>query len=109
MKQLGKAEISLILYVIFAVVVFLISAFALKVPIVTVIFIVLIQAGLALCMHKAPLWLHVVAIAAELALGIFTKNVVLLILAALLYFAGVVVLSFWFRGNARKQSRTAES
>ncbi len=109
MKQLGKAEISLILYGIFAVVVFLISAFALIVPIVTVILIVLIQAGLAFCMHKAPLWLHVVAIAAELALGIFTKNVVLLILAALLYFAGVVVLSFWFRGNARKEKRTAES
>jgi len=109
MKQLGKAEISLILYVIFAVVVFLISAFALKVPIGTVILIVLVQAGLAFCMHKAPLWLHVVVIAAEVALGIFTKNVVLLILAALLYFAGVVVLSFWFRGNARREKSAAES
>ena len=108
MKQLGKPEIALILYVILAVVVFVISAFALKIPIVTVALIVLIQAGLAVCMHKAPLWLHVVVIVAELALGIFTKNVVLLILAALLYFGGVVVLSFWFHGNGRRERRTAE-
>ncbi len=108
MKQLGKAEIALILYIIFAVVVFVISAFALKVSIVTVAFIVLIQAGLAVCMHKAPLWLHVVVIAAELALGIFTKNVILMILAALLYFGGVVVLSFWFRGNTRREKRVTE-
>ncbi|MBQ6441793.1 MAG: hypothetical protein IJJ13_04280 [Lachnospiraceae bacterium] len=108
MKQLGKPEIALILYIIFAVVVFVISAFALKVPIVTVALIVLIQAGLAVCMHKAPLWLHVVVIGGELALGIFTKNVVLLILAALLYFASVVVLSFWFHGNMKRERRTAE-
>ena len=74
----------------------------------TVALIVLIQAALAVCMHKVPLWLHVVVIAAELALGIFTKNVVLMILAALLYFAGVVVLSFWFRGNQRREKRATE-
>ena len=107
MKQLGKAEIALILYVIFAVVVFVISAFALKVPIVTVALVVLIQAGLAVCMHKVPLWLHVVVIVAEIALGIFTKNVVFMILSALLYFGGVVVLSIWFHGNTKREKRSA--
>lgn len=107
MKQIGKSELSLILYAIFAVVVFVVAAFALKLPIVTVALVVLIEAGLAACMHKVALWMHVVIIVAELALGIFTKNVIFLILGAALYFAGVVVLSIWFHKEEKPARKKA--
>lgn len=102
MKQFGKAELSAVLYLIFAVVVVLIAVLALKLPVVTVVLVVVIEAGLSICMHKVPLWLHVAVIVAELALGIFTKNVIFLILGAALYFAGVIALSFRFRKSEKK-------
>ena len=107
MKQLGKSEMALILYAVFAVVVFVIGGFALHIPLVTALLIIIIEAGLAYCLHRVPLWMHVVVIVAELALGIFTKNVVLLILGAALYFAGVIVLGFWLRQNTRVAKKAA--
>ena len=92
----NKRLLSLILFVVLAVVVNLISIFVLKISIVPVCSIIIIEAGLAVCMHRAELWVHFFLILAQLIAGILSHNTVLMIMCVLLYVVALLSLEFTF-------------
>ncbi len=85
---------ALVLFVILAVVILVADIFALKIPVIAAGLVLIIECGLAVCLHKVPLWLHILVVCAQIALGIFAGKVIFMILSAAIYFSAVVVLSF---------------
>ena len=61
----------LILFGVFAVVLFVVlfSMIKLDMPVVPVCVIVVIEAALAVCLHDVPIWLHGLVVIAEIVVG----------------------------------------
>jgi hypothetical protein len=74
--------------------VILIAILALAIPVVPVCVIVLLEAGIIVCLHDVPVWLHALVIAIELVAGALCGTFVFMLLAALLYVGGIVVLRY---------------
>lgn len=64
------------------------------IPVLTVVLVLLIEAGMAACLHNLPIWLHVVVLAAQILLGGLVSQVVFMILAVLCYGVGIFTLKF---------------
>ena len=79
-------------YAVLAVIVILVSIFALKLPVVAVCSIVLIVTLLAVCLHNLPVWLHVLVVVAELLCGGYFDKILLMVLTACMYVAAILVL-----------------
>jgi hypothetical protein len=69
-----------------------IGIMALKVPAVAMCVLIILEAGLAVMLHHAELWLHGVLVLAEVIVGIAIGKAVLIILCAVVYVAATVFL-----------------
>lgn len=69
-----------------------IGIMALKVPEVAMCVLIIIEAGIAVMLHHAELWLHGVLVLAEVIVGIAIGKAVLIILCAVVYVAATVFL-----------------
>ena len=69
-----------------------IGIMALKVPAVAMCVLFIIEAGIAVMLHHAELWLHGVLVLAEVIVGIAIGKAVLIILCAVVYVAATVFL-----------------
>ena len=69
-----------------------IGIMALKVPPVAMCVLIIIEAGIAVMLHHAELWLHGVLVLAEVIVGIAIGKAVLIILCAVVYVAATVFL-----------------
>lgn len=78
--------------IVAALAVILIGILVLDLPVVPVCVIVLIEAGLAVCLNNVPIWLHVLVIAAQIVVGVLCGNPVFLALAAVLYLIAIFIL-----------------
>ena len=87
--------ISLICLCIFAVVAIIVSAFAFNVNVVAACIIVLLEAGLAACLSKIPLWVHGLVFIAQIVCGIMASQVPFMIFMAFIYVFGVAFLFIW--------------
>ena len=85
---------ALVVFAVLAVVFIILGIFVCKVNPVSVCVIVLLEALLAACLNKVPLWVHIVLVAAEFALGIIGNQILLMIFGAVIYFAAVLTISF---------------
>lgn len=90
-KELNK-NLMLFGVILAALAVILIGILILDLPVVPVCIVVLIEAGLAVCLNEVPIWLHVLVIAAQIAVGVLCGNLIFLALAAALYFIAILVL-----------------
>lgn len=82
----------LISFVAVAAIVIVIGICALHVPVVPMCVLVMIEAGIAVMLHKAELWLHGVLVLAEIIVGVLAGKTVLILLCALVYAAATAVL-----------------
>ncbi len=80
--------------IVAALLVILIAILGLDMPVVPVCVMVVIEAALAACLHDVPIWVHILAVAAQLIVGILCGNTVLIILCLVIYVLGILSLRF---------------
>lgn len=88
----NKPYLALFAVIVAALLVILISILALKLPVVSICIMVLIAAGIAVCLQNEPIWLHGLVVLAEIVAGILCGKTVFMILLAALYVVGILVL-----------------
>ena len=91
----NKPMVSLGIFLTVALVMILISYFALHIPLVPICTIVILEALLCACLNRIPVWVHGLFIIAEIVAGICFGKVVFMILMAVVYVAAVTLLYLW--------------
>lgn len=73
----------------------LISILGLGIPAVPVCVLVLLEAGMALCLHDVPIWLHGLAVLAQILVGALAGKLIFIVLCAAMYLVFILSLRFW--------------
>lgn len=87
-KQLA----AIIGFCLVTVLMIILSIAALKENVVPVCIIMILEAAIAVMLHKAELWVHGVLLVAEIIAGVIAGNVPLMIFCAIVYVAATVAL-----------------
>ena len=87
-----KTLTALVAFCVVALAMILIGVFAIKTPVVALCVLVIIQAGIAVMLHNAELWIHGAMILAEVIAGIIAGRIDLVLLCALVYVAATAAL-----------------
>lgn len=90
----NQSMLMLFLAIVLVLGVILAGILLLEIPVVPVCIIVVLEAGLAVCLHDVPIWLHGLVIIAQLVAGILCGNTVFIILCAVIYLFGIITLRF---------------
>ena len=67
---------------------------ALKIPVVPVCLIIVLEAGIAVCLHDVPIWLHGLVVLVQIIAGAICGKLVFMVLCALVYVVGILSLKF---------------
>lgn len=73
----------------------LISILGLGIPAVPVCVLVLLEAGMALCLRDVPIWLHGLAVLAQILAGALAGKLIFIVLCAAMYLVFILSLRFW--------------
>ncbi|MCM1105866.1 MAG: hypothetical protein NC355_02875 [Blautia sp.] len=87
-----STPVSVLVFCVLAFAVLLVGVFVLHTPVVAMCVLVMLEAGIAVMLHNAKLWIHAVMVMAELVAAIITGRVFLVLLCAIMYVAAVIVL-----------------
>ena len=79
--------------IVVALAAILVSILALKIPVVPVCLIVL-EAGIAVCLHDVPIWLHGLVVLVQIIAGAICGKLIFMVLCALVYVVGILSLKF---------------
>lgn len=90
----NKSMLLLFAVIVVVLAVILISILRLDMSVVSVCAIVLLEVGLAVCLHDVPIWLHALVIIAQIVVGVLCASTVFMILCAVIYLAGIFTLRF---------------
>ena len=98
-KQRRKKSIGGTLGMLFAVIVaalavILTGIIALHMPVVPVCLIVLLETGIACCLHDVPIWLHAIAVIVQIIAGVLTGATVFMVLCVVEYLVGILCLRY---------------
>ena len=94
MKENQKQLIMSVIALAACAAMIVISMFVLKIPVVAVCVILLLNVGIACCLHHEPVWLHGVLLIAELVAGILCKKIVFILLCIVIYVVAILVLKY---------------
>ena len=87
-----KSIALLVLFAVLALGYVLLGVFVCKVVPVVVCVTLLVQVAVGVLLDQNPVWLHACVAAADVIVGICTSQVLLMVLAAVIYVAAIVVL-----------------
>ena len=90
----NEKTIAIVAFVVAVLILVLISIFGLKEFVVPVCGLIILEAGMAACLHKVELWKHGVMLAAQIVAGIIISRVPLVIVCVIAYVAATVALQF---------------
>lgn len=79
-------------FCVLAFVLIMVGVFVLRTPVVPMCVLTILEAGIAVMLHRAELWLHGVLVLAEIVIGVFAGRLVLTILCAAVYVAATAAL-----------------
>ena len=96
----NRAAICLCAFCLAAVLTMILGIVVFQIPLLTVVLVLLIETGMAACLHNLPVWLHVVVLVAQILLGGLVSQVVFMILAVLCY--GLVIFTLKFEAEKSK-------
>lgn len=95
-KEITKKPAALLgIFLGIALVMILVSTFALHIPIVAVCIIVILDAVIAACLNRIPVWVHGLVVIAQIVVGIVFAKTLLMVLMSVVYVAAVALLYFW--------------
>ncbi len=81
--------------IVAALLTILVSILGLGMPAVPVCVIILLEAGMALCLHDVPVWLHGLVVLAEILVGALAGKLIFMVLCAAMYLVFILSLRFW--------------
>lgn len=90
----NKSMLMLFAVIVAALGVILAGIMVWKVPVAVVCIIVLLEAGLTVCLHDVPVWLHGLVVIAQIIAGILCENMVFVVLCAAIYLLGIFTFRF---------------
>ena len=90
----NRAAICLCGFCLIAVLTIILGITVFHMPVLTVVLVLLIETGMAACLHNLPVWLHVIVLVAQILLGGLVSQVAYMILAVLCYGLGIFTLKF---------------
>lgn len=90
----NKDMIVLFGVIVAALMVILIAIMGLDIPAVPVCVIVLLEVGIAACLHDVPIWLHGLVIIGQIVAGILAARVLFMVLCVVIYLLGILTLRF---------------
>lgn len=64
----------------------LLGTLVFHIPLITVGFVVVIEAVIAAALNNSPFWIHIVIMALQIVMGVFMEQILFLVLAAAYYF-----------------------
>lgn len=79
--------------IVVALAAILVSILALRIP-VPVCLIIVLEAGIAVCLHDVPIWLHGLVVLVQIIAGAICGKLVFMVLCALVYVVGILSLKF---------------
>lgn len=88
---------SLICFGIAVFVLILIAMLALHEFVISVCVLIILEAMMAVLLHKAELWKHAVLVVAQIVAGVIIGRIPLIIICVLAYIAAMVALHFMFK------------
>lgn len=91
----NKENVTLFGTVAAALLVIIIGVLVWEMPVVPVCILVLLEAGLSICLQDVPIWLHGIVVIAQIVLGAIFGKILFLLLCAVFYVAGILALSVW--------------
>lgn len=94
---------SLLCFGVAVFVLILVSMLVLHEFVISVCVLIILEAMMAVLLHKAELWKHAVLVVAQIVAGVVIGRVPLIIICVLAYIAAMVTLHFMFKKN-KKQS-----
>lgn len=80
--------------IVAALLVILIAVLGLDIPVVPVCILVLIEAALSVCLHDVPIWVHALAVIAQILTGALSGKAILITLCLVIYVLGILTLRF---------------
>ncbi len=84
-QKSNRAIICLLCFVIFTLIAIIVSIVTFKIPVVATCFIVVLEAVLAICFNRIPLWIHGLIFIAQIVAGILADQTFFMVLMALVY------------------------
>lgn len=88
----NRRLVTMIGFCVIALAMILIGILVLKENVVTVCALIIIEAAIAVMLHRAELWIHGGMILAEIIAGILTGNIGLIVLCVIVYIAATYTL-----------------
>ena len=92
--QENQSMLILFVVIVAALAVILISIMALDIAAIPVCAIVLLEAGIAACLHDVPIWLHALVVIAQVIVGVLSGMLVFMLLCAVIYVAAIFSFRF---------------
>ncbi len=87
--------VALVCLGIFAIVAIVVSIVALHISPVVACIMVILEAGLAACLNRIPLWIHGLVFIAQIVCGVMASQVVFMVLMVFIYVFSIVFLYIW--------------
>lgn len=88
----NRSFLAVTAFCVLAFILIMVGVFVLHTPVVPMCALTLLEAGIAVMLHRAELWLHGVLVIAEIVIGAIAGRLVLTILCAAVYVAATAAL-----------------
>ena len=87
--------LSLIWLAIFAVIAIVVSSVVFKISVVVACVMVILEAGLAACLNRIPIWVHGLVFIAQIVCGILASQIPFMFVMAFIYVFAIAFLFVW--------------
>lgn len=98
-KQRDNAIIALLGFCITSLVVISVNVAVMHLSVVPVCLLMIIEAGIAVMLHRAELWMHGVLVIAEIIAGAIMGKLMLVVLCIAIYVAATVAIKYLYIGE----------
>lgn len=88
---------ALICFGVFIFAAILVAMLALNEYIISICVLIILEAMMAVLLHRAELWKHAILVVAQIVAGIILNRIPLIIICVLVYIAAMVALHFMFK------------
>ena len=87
--------IVLICFCVFAIVAAVVSVFAFSINPIIACVMVILEAALAACLNRIPIWIHGLVFIAQIVCGIMASQIPFMVFMAFIYVFAIVFLYIW--------------
>ena len=87
--------ITLIIFAIFAIVAIVVSTLVFHINVVIACVMVVLEAALAACLNRIPLWIHGLVFIAQIVCGVLATQIPFMVLVAFIYVFAIAFLYIW--------------